>query len=270
MSRTSCSQFFYHRFYFESALKIRVNLLRENWAPVTVYALAGTVLSTLVIGGLSVWLLELPPVVALVFGALISPTDPISVIAIFKQLRVGKRLTLIMESESLFNDGIAIVLFTLLLDMVSGQQISLAGGGLLFLKVVLGGAALGVVIGGVASRVTREFDDHLLEITLTTIVAFGSFLFAESLQVSGVIAVVVAGLTMGSYGMQRGMSPTTRLAVSSFWEYAAFAVNSIVFLLVGFEVNVANLSSFIPAVLKGAGAMLVGRANRHLHTISTG
>ena len=245
---------------FESALGMRYRLLRHNWQPIAIYALGGTLLSTLIIGGLAAWLLPLPLGVALVFGALISPTDPISVIAIFKQLRVGKRLSLIMEAESLFNDGIAIVLFTLLLAVAMGQTISPLEGFLLFLKVAIGGALLGAVIGGLASRVMREFDDHLLEITLTTIVAFGSYLLAEALNMSGVIAVVVAGLTMGSYGMQTGMSPTTRLAVSSFWEYAAFAVNSIVFLLVGVEVTLVRLSMAVPAVLKGAVIMLVGRA----------
>lgn len=245
---------------FESAINMRVGMLRMNWLPISIYALAGTLLSTFVVGGLAAWALDLPLLVGLVFGALISPTDPISVIAIFKQLGVGKRLSTIMEAESLFNDGIAIVLFTLLVDAAMGEKVSLLSGMQSFILVVAGGALIGAAIGAVASRITREFNDHLFEIMLTTIVAFGSFLSAEALNVSGVIAVVAAGLVMGSYGMQTGMSATTRLAVSSFWEYAAFAVNSIVFLLVGFEVTFINISTQIPLILLAVLIVLAGRA----------
>jgi len=245
---------------FESAIHMRVSLLRVNWKPITIYALGGTLLSTFVVGILAAWMLDLPLEIGLVFGALISPTDPISVIAIFKQLGIGKRLSLIMEAESLFNDGVAIVLFTLLVDVATGQQVSLFTSIQMFFVVVVGGAALGILIGGLASRLTREFNDHFLEITLTTIVAFGSFLSAEALNVSGVIAVVSAGLVMGSYGMKTGMSATTSLAVSSFWEYLAFAVNSLVFLLVGFEVTLVNLPVKIPVILVAVGIILIGRA----------
>ncbi|MDD3270301.1 MAG: Na+/H+ antiporter [Syntrophomonadaceae bacterium] len=245
---------------FESAINMRVALLRKNWLPISIYALGGTLLSTFVVGGLAAWLLDLPLIVGLVFGALISPTDPISVVAIFKQLGVGKRLSTIMEAESLFNDGIAIVLFTLLVDAAMGEEISLWYGIQSFILVVAGGAIIGAAIGAVASRITREFDDHLFEIMLTTIVAFGSFLSAETLHVSGVIAVVTAGLVMGSHGMQSGMSATSRLSVTSFWEYAAFAVNSIVFLLVGFEVTLVNISAGIPLILWACLVVLAGRA----------
>jgi len=227
---------------FESALNLRLDALRRNWKPITLFALGGTLVSTAVVGGLSAWLLKLPLPVALVFGAMISPTDPISVIAVFKRLGVGKRLSLLVEGESLFNDGVAVVIFTVLLAAATpGGTLSATVALQQFLLVVLGGAGLGLAIGLLMSRVTKYFDDHLLEIMLTTIVAFGAFLVAESIHVSGVIAVVVAGLVVGNYGMETGMSPTTRLAVSSFWEYMAFAANSIVFLLVGLEVTYLHL-----------------------------
>ncbi len=245
---------------FESAISIRVRLLKENALPISIFALAGTLISTLVVGYAVSWLLNLPLAVGLVFGALISPTDPISVIAIFRELGVGKRLSLIMESESLFNDGVAIVLFTLLVNYASGQEISMLGGIQSFLLVVFGGVLIGGGLGFVASRLTREFNDHLFEIMLTTIAAFGAYLSAETLHVSGVIAVVAAGLVMGSYGMRTGMSPSTRLAVNSFWEYLAFAVNSVVFLLVGFEVALVDLTIRGADVALAILAVLVGRA----------
>ncbi|MGV3720299.1 MAG: Na+/H+ antiporter [Actinomycetota bacterium] len=246
---------------FESALNLRIDALRRDWKPIAIFALGGTILSTAIVGVLASWLLKLPLPVALVFGAMISPTDPISVIAVFKRLGVGKRLALLVEGESLFNDGVAVVIFGVLIEAVArGGAVDPGSAVQKFLLVVLGGAGLGVVIGLVMSRVTRFFDDHLLEILLTTIVAFGSFLTAEALHVSGVIAVVVAGLVIGNYGMETGMSPTTRLAVSSFWEYAAFVANSIVFLLVGLEVTYLNLWGMVGPILIAVMIVLVGRA----------
>ncbi len=245
---------------FEAAINMRLSLLKRNWKPVSIYAVAGTFIATIVTGLLVHYVLKIPLASALVFGALISPTDPISVIAILKELRVGKNLSMIMEAESVFNDGVAIVLFTILVSFASGNNTTIMNGFGSFLVVVLGGSVIGSAMGMFASRITREFNDHLLEIMLTTIVAFGSYLLAEWLHVSGVIAVVTAGLVTGSYGMQKGMSATTRLAVNSFWEYAAFAVNSIVFLLVGFEATLVNLWPLLPITFLAFLIVLVGRA----------
>lgn len=254
---------------FEAAIQLRAGSLLREWRPIGLYALGGTVLSTLVVAGMSWSFLGVPLPLALLFGALISPTDPISVIAVFKRLGVGKRLSLLVEAESLFNDGVAVVLFQVLLAFAVTGAFSLPESLLRFLVVVLGGAAVGTAIGALASRVTRWFDDHLLEITLTTIVAFGSYLSAEALHVSGVIAVVMAGLVVGNYGVQTGMSPSTRLAVSSFWEYLAFAANSVVFLLLGLEVTVVSFWGSFGSVLGAAGIVLAGRAVS-VYTMSLG
>lgn len=246
---------------FEAAINLRLVRLREQWRPLALYALGGTLLAAVIVGLLVAWLFHLPVMVALVFGALIAPTDPISVMAIFKRLGVDKRLSMLVEGESLFNDGIAVVLFTVLMGAVMQGTFSIGTSLLQFTVTILGGAAIGLGIGTLASRVTRAFDDHLLEIMLTTIVAFGAYLSAESLHVSGVIAVVTAGLVVGNYGMLTGMSPTTRMAVSSFWEYAAFVANSIVFLLIG--IDEANLLSFWRSgwlILGTIAIVLVGRA----------
>ncbi|MEB3223708.1 MAG: cation:proton antiporter [Candidatus Sericytochromatia bacterium] len=245
---------------FEASLNLRTEALGAAWRPIAAFALLGTLLATLVGGGLLSLAVGLPLAVALVFGALIAPTDPISVMAVLKRLGIDHRLGLVVEAESLFNDGVAVVLFTVLLALAGGASLGLVDGVARFGLVVLGGAGLGLLVGALASWVTKAFDDHLLEVTLTTLVAYGAYMAAEAAHVSGVVAVVAAGLVVGNWGMRVGMSPTTRLAVHTFWEYAAFVVNSMVFLLVGIEAAIVAWWTKLPLVLAAVAAVLVGRA----------
>ncbi|MEW6284311.1 MAG: Na+/H+ antiporter, partial [Candidatus Eremiobacterota bacterium] len=246
---------------FESALNLRLGLLRANWKPLTIYAVVGTIVSSLTVGFAASWLLGLPLGVALVFGALISSTDPISVVAVFKQLKVGKRLSLLVEGESLLNDGVSVVLYSVLLAAVaSGQPLSFPPALSKFVVVVAGGVGVGLAVGLLASRITREFDDPPLEIVLTCLVAWGAFLAAEHVHVSGVIATVTAGLTVETYGMATGMSATTRLSVNSFWEFAGFLANSMVFLLLGIQESMVNFWGDLPAIALAFLLVLAGRA----------
>lgn len=186
----------------------------------------------------------------LIFGAIISATDPIAVIAIFKSMGVPKRLSVLLEGESLLNDGTAIVFFMLSVALVTGgTKVTAAGLALDFVKIVGLGLVTGIGIGLVVSQIIRQVDDPMIEITLTTIAAYASFLVAEHLHYSGVIATVSAGMLCGNYGARVGMSPTTRIAVETFWEYIVFALNSIVFLLIGYEVQFKDLLSSWQAVL---------------------
>ena len=245
---------------FESALNLHIDLLKRDWRPIAIYTLAGTIASTLIIGAFAAAVAHVPLMVCLLFGALISTTDPISVIAVFRRLGAGKRLTLIMEAESLFNNDIAVVLFTVVSGMaVTGRVSYLIALGE-FLQLAAGGALLGTAIGLVASRVHYELNDHLIEITLTTVVAFGSYIVADRLHVSGVMAVVAAGITLGNYGMKTSMSAGTQLAVTAFWEYAAFVVNSIVFLLIGIEVAYIDWTHRALLALAASVLVLLGRS----------
>lgn len=197
---------------------------------------------------------------ALVFGALIAATDPIAVVGLFKSLGAPRRLGMLIEGESLLNDGTAIVFFTLVLGIVTGQTISASSLALDFARVVGMGALFGGIVGMGISQVIRRLDDPMIEITLTTIAAYGAFVTAEHFHDSGVIATVVAGMICGNYAARTGMSPSTRVAVETFWEYVAFALNSIVFLLIGFEVRLTALLASWQAILAAYLAVLAGRA----------
>jgi CPA1 family monovalent cation:H+ antiporter len=197
---------------------------------------------------------------ALVFGAIISATDPIAVVAIFKSLGVPKRLSVLLDGESLLNDGVAIVFFTLSLALVSGTVVTAGGLAFDFIKIVGIGALIGTGVGLAVSQVIKQVDDPMIEITLTTIAAYGSFLAAEHFHYSGVIATVSAGMLCGNYGARVGMSPSTRIAVETFWEYVAFALNSIVFLLIGLEVRFQALLASWQAILVAYLVVTGGRA----------
>lgn len=227
---------------FEASWNIRINELKKIWKPVFCFATVGVIVSMFLTGFILSHFCGLPWNAALLFGAMTAATDPISVLALFRKLGLEKRLSLMLEGESLFNDGTAVVLFKMVLLMsLAGSTLNPAGSILSFVRVVVFGALVGLLVGAAGSRITRYFEDHLLEITLTTIIAYGSYLVAEQLHASAVIAVVVAGVVVGNYGSRTGMSPTTRLAVNSFWEYAAFFTNSLVFLLIGLQINLGLL-----------------------------
>lgn len=198
---------------------------------------------------------------ALVFGAVVAATDPIAVVGLFRSVGVPGRLSVLLEGESLFNDGTAIVLFGLILASVTHESSATTGSMFRsFLAVTGGGALIGTVIGLVISEVVRRVDDAMIEITLTAIAAYGSFVTAEGLQFSGVIATVAAGVLCGNYAARTGMSPSTRVSAETFWEFVAFALNSIVFLLIGFRVSAGDLlDSWLP-ILGAYLAVTAGRA----------
>ncbi len=197
---------------------------------------------------------------ALVFGALIAATDPIAVVAMFKELGAPKRLSVLIEGESLLNDGTGIVFFTLSLSVALGVRTTVGGLAVDFFRIAGFGLLIGGMIGLVVSQVTKQINDPMIEITLTTIAAYGAFVAAEHFGYSGVIATVTAGMVCGNYGTRVGMSPSTRLAVESFWKYVAFALNSIVFLLIGFEVHITDLAASWQMILVAYLAVTVGRA----------
>lgn len=252
--------FFLPPLLFDAAFHLNIHDLRRNFGTIALLAVPGVVLNTLMVGGVVAWGAGLSMGIALVFGALIAATDPVAVVSIFKKLGAPRRLTVLLEGESLFNDGTAIVIFELAVAAVLTGEFDLLDGVGDFVVVAGVGIVIGLGLGWFVSLLIARIDDHLVETTLTTVLAFGSFFVAEELlHVSGVLAVVAAGLVTGNIG-PKGMSPTTRIAVFNFWEYTAFLANSAVFLLIGFQIDFPDLLDNWQTILWAILAVLVSRA----------
>lgn len=244
---------------FEAAFHLNLDHLRRDFSLILLLALPGVILTTLLVGGVVAAGTGLALQIALVFGALVSATDPVAVVALFRRLGVPRRLQVLLEGESLFNDGTAIVMFNLMLSIALAGRFSLTESLRQFLTVAGGGVLIGITLGIVFSRTIGRIDDPLVETTLTTVLAFGSYLLAEYLHVSGVLAVVAAGIVNGNAG-PNDMSATTRVVVFNFWEYAAFIANSFVFLLIGLTIDLNLMIANWQAILWAILAALVARA----------
>ncbi len=252
---------------FEAAFHLDFALFRRDQTLILSLAVPGVMAAILLTAAILVPAAALLPLAdaltwghALVFGAMIAATDPIAVVGLFRSLGAPHRLSALLEGESLLNDGTSIVFFGLILGLVGGAAVTVSGVVLEFTRVVGLGAGVGFVIGLTISTVIQRIDDPMIEITLTSIAAYGSFIAAEQIHGSGVIATVVAGMLCGNYGARTGMTPTTRVAVETFWEYVAFALNSIVFLLIGFEVHLGDMLGSWQLIISAFAAVLLGRA----------
>ena len=229
---------------FEAAINIDWKELRQDALPVLTLAIVGTAVSAMVVTAGMVAVLGWPIRSALLFGALIAATDPVAVIAMFKDNGVSGRLRLLVESESLFNDGVAAVLFAVVLawaQATAGPPVTTAEAVGALLLTVGGGIVTGLGSAGAVIVVAWRTSDHLIESTLTTVAAYGSFLLAERFHCSGVLATVAAGLLIGNLGMlaegRRGViSRRAREFVLALWDFVAFIANSLVFLLIGLAV----------------------------------
>ena len=242
---------------FEAALHIEWRSLRQNWLVILLLAVPG------VIGSIAVITITLTPLIAflgiapgfgwreaVVFGALISATDPIAVVSLFREMGAPPRLTLLLDAESLLNDGTAFIFYVISLSLLAGDPVSIGDVTGMFFIIAGGGVLVGAVVGLLAALVIRPIDDAMIEIAVTTIAAYGSFVFAEELHTSGILATVTAGLFCGNLAARSGMSEASRRAAQSFWEYVAFALNSIIFLLVGFELHFqALVQDWLPIVI---------------------
>ncbi|HUP03477.1 MAG TPA: sodium:proton antiporter [Bryobacteraceae bacterium] len=235
---------------FEAAFHLRWKELRRELPVVLTLASAGVVLSGAVTAAGMHYVGHWEWSAAVVFGALIAATDPVSVIAAFREAKVHGRLRLLIESESLLNDGTAAVAFGVAVIWARGGGVTAAGIGGALLLTAGGGIACGLAIGALALFLMGRTEDHVTELTFTTLAAYGSFLLADQLNVSGVFATIAAGLLLGNCGAMGRLSDRGREAVEAFWEYAAFVANSLVFLLIGMHEPAQRLSAFwLPALV---------------------
>ena len=248
----------------EASLKLPFDELKTNKIPILSLAFGGTLLSFLIVGFSTYYLLGLTITAAFVFGALMSATDPVSVLSIFKSIGVNKRLAIVVEGESLFNDGMAVVLFQLsafyLLSYLDLGWEGLGQGAWTFVKVIFLGLLIGGALGYGFSILTKFYDDYPLEIIFSIILFYGSYLLAESIHASGVIAVVVAAMIFGNFGARIGMTPTTKLNIGNFWDVAALLANSIVFLMVGLEITRIGIFNKWGTIFAAIGIVLVARS----------
>lgn len=255
---------------FEAAFHIEFKILREKMWAILGLAIPGVLLTTGMVGLIVSFGVKIPLTTALVFGALIAATDPVAVVALFRALGAPKRLTVLVEGESLFNDGTAIVVFQIMLAAAlpaaavvasdgHGSSFDIIAAVVSFIKVALGGLGIGIGLGWIISQIIARVDDYLIETTLTTVLAFGAYVVAERFHVSGVLAVVAAGIITGNIG-PKGMSPTTKIVLFNFWEYLAFIANSLIFLLIGLDVNIEQILTSLKPISIALIAVLVSRA----------
>jgi len=246
---------------FAGALHVDLSELKALRWPVASLALIGTMVSTLIVGyGLWAalpWVgLELPFMCCLLFGALISPTDPIAVMGILKSAGAPKNLEHVMAGESLFNDGVGVVVFALLLGVLGSGSAPTTGSALALLaREAGGGIAFGLVLGYVTYRLLKSVDEYQVEVLLTLAAVTGGYALASRLHISGPLAMVVSGLIIGNQGRALAMSDTTRRHLDMFWELLDEILNAVLFVLIGMEVLLISFS--VPVLVAGAVAIVV-------------
>jgi monovalent cation:H+ antiporter, CPA1 family len=227
---------------FAGALHVNISDLRDQKWPIFTYATVSVVLSAFIVSGLLYYVapvlgIHIPYIYCLLFGTLISPTDPIVVLGILKQAKVPKSIETKITGESLFNDGVAVVMFAVVLKMATDTSFEATFGNvsMLFLLEAGGGILLGALLGYTASRAMKQCDDYKVSVLITLSIVMGGFLIAKQLHVSSPLAMVIAGLIIGNYGKKVAMSSETRDYLGKFWELIDEIMNAILFLFIGFE-----------------------------------
>lgn len=252
---------------FAGGIHINIDDLKEQFRPVLIFSTVGVVISTFIVGFGMFYILpflgiHLPFIYCLLFGALISPTDPVAVLSILKQANVSKSLETKVAGESLFNDGMAVVVFSVVLQVAIGKEVDLGieSIGLLLLKEAGGGLFLGVILGWVTSRLMREVDDYIISVLVTLSVVMGGYLIARQMHISGPLTMVAAGLFMGNFNVRFKMKSITQDYLIKFWELIDEILNAVLFLFIGFELlMIKDLKHFIVPGLVAIVIVLLAR-----------
>ena len=236
---------------FAGAIHINLKDLREQRGPIVIFSTVSVVISTFVVGGIVFYTapmlgLEMPFLYCLLFGALISPTDPIAVMGVLKEAKVKKSLETKVAGESLFNDGVAVVVFAVILQLTQSSDMDISFGNIswLLIKEAAGGFIVGALLGLGASNAMRKIDDYKVSVLITLSVVMGGYLIARAMHISGPLTMVAAGIVIGNYGKRTAMSATTKDYLNKFWELIDEILNAILFLFIGFELliipNITN------------------------------
>ena len=236
---------------FAGAIHINLKDLKEQRGPIVIFSTVSVVISTFVVGGLTFYIapifnLNIPFLYCLLFGALISPTDPIAVMGVLKEAKVKKSLETKVAGESLFNDGVAVVVFAVILQLTQSSDIDISFSNILWLlvKEAAGGFIVGALLGLGASNAMRKIDDYKVSVLITLSVVMGGYLIARAMHISGPLTMVAAGIVIGNYGKRTAMSATTKDYLNKFWELIDEILNAILFLFIGFELliipNITN------------------------------
>ena len=244
---------------FEAAINTDISRLRSTFKPIALLAGPGSIFSSAIIAVLVKFGLGLDWIPALLIGVILANTDTVSMIAVFKEIRVPSRLSTIVEGETLFNDAAALISFNLVLVIYATGSLTAIQGVKELLVVALGGALVGGVLGYLSVPIFVRLNDPLSSLLLTVALALGTFQIGQFLGVSGAVAVVIAGLVFGNLGLPRSSSASDRITLLSFWEYAGFGVNTFIFLRIGIAINPLTVWRILPSILFVILAYQLGR-----------
>ena len=244
---------------FEAAYRLDLDELRRTFLGAVVLAVPGVIVSAGVIALILTLVVGLPFSLSFVVGSIVSATDPVAVIATFRRLGAPARLTTLVEAESLFNDGTAVVVFTIAVQAMS-RQVPISDALATFVVTVAASVIIGLVLGVIATAVMAIAHDHLIEVAISVALAYGAYLTADRLHQSGIIATVVAGIVLGTFGRRLRLSPRTFDALDEIWEFIAFVLTALVFLLIGMAITIGQLADDAAPIVVGVVAVLISRA----------
>lgn len=245
---------------FEAAIHVRFPVLRARAGMVLFLVFVGVVFTTFFAGFLVSYLTAFPLIAALLLAAILSPTDPVAVIDLFRRLKVPEELSTIVESESLLNDAVGVVLFVLLLGILQSGTWSPFGITIRFAELVLGGVAIGLLVAGGVYLLHRRLQDPAVETALSVVAAYGSFLLATDVGASGIVSTAIAGIAVGTFVAPRAMGPEARNSLTVFWSVVVYITNSVIFLAMGLLFAVSRIANFLPLIFVVFLTLFLGRA----------
>jgi CPA1 family monovalent cation:H+ antiporter len=244
---------------FESGYRLNVGELRRTSGAIALLAVPGVIITAAVVAVILTLATGMPVELGFLVGAMLAATDPAAVIATIKRMRAPERLSTLIEAESVFNDGTAIVVFTVALAALAGG-LSVVDAGITLVVTVVVSSVIGVVSGFIAGRVIRLTDDHLVELSITLVLAYGTYVVADQLRLSGIIATVLAAITFGILARRGAMTPRAAEAVETVWEFAAYLLTAVLFVLIGLAIDLGALSAAIVPIFWGILAVIGSRA----------